>query len=252
MARKPTGNPRGRPKGNGTIGEDQVRFTVRIPGELYSRFVAFAEGRSFTRGDPQLAVCVRDALAHYLACPHTRQTHNIPPVSDQKKRQTGKRATRVLLDADDVDDLEDMPLVPETASAALGRQPARAPAPAVEDTRQPESISLAHEETFQQTRSVPELLLEPAEQSISPPARAQASPPPLAAQTPVDAEDTPGVVAPAFDPHKQMLGSPCKAAGHRSHGEAGNLREIVSAACVACATEKKAAKAKAKRQAQPA
>jgi hypothetical protein len=154
--------------------------------------------------------------------------------------QPTKRTTRARLDAEDLAnfDLEDMPLVPETASAALVRQPASEPAPAVDETRQ--------------TLCVPEIFLEPAEQSISQPASEQASPTPLAEQTPVDTEDTPLVVAPAFDPHKQMLGSPCKKAGHRSHGEAGNLRDIVSAACVACVTEKKAAKAKAKRQAQPA
>lgn len=90
MPRKPTGNPRGRPKGSGHIGEDQVRFTVRIPGELYSRFVAFAEGRSFTRGAPQLAICVRDALAHYLACPHKRQTKNILLPHEDNNRQTEK------------------------------------------------------------------------------------------------------------------------------------------------------------------
>ena len=73
MPRKPTGNPRGRPPGTGRLGE-QTRFTVRIPTELYARLEAFAEGRSSTRGTPQLAGCVRDALAHYLVCPHRRQT----------------------------------------------------------------------------------------------------------------------------------------------------------------------------------
>jgi predicted transcriptional regulator len=77
MPRKPTGNPRGRPTGTGRLGE-QTRFTVRIPTELYARLEAFAEGRSYTRGTPQLAGCVREALAHYLVCPHRRQTQTEP------------------------------------------------------------------------------------------------------------------------------------------------------------------------------
>ena len=77
MPRRPTGKPRGRPPGTGTLGE-QTRFTVRIPTELYQQLEAFAEGRSYTRGTPQLAGCVREALAHYLVCPHRRQTHSAP------------------------------------------------------------------------------------------------------------------------------------------------------------------------------
>jgi len=76
MPRKPTGNPRGRPKGTGRLGE-QTRLTVRIPQALYTRLEAFAEGRSYTRGTPQLAVCVREALEQYLAGSHKRQTRNI-------------------------------------------------------------------------------------------------------------------------------------------------------------------------------
>src|SRR6266849_8466340 len=73
MPRTPTGNPRGRPTGTGRLGE-QTRFTVKIPRELYQRLEAFAEGRRSTHGTPQLAGCVRDALAHYLVCPQRRQT----------------------------------------------------------------------------------------------------------------------------------------------------------------------------------
>jgi hypothetical protein len=75
MGRIPTGRPKGRPKGTGRLGE-VVRLTVRIPEDLYARFVAFAEGRSYHRGDPRLSDCARDAIAHYLACPYKRLTRN--------------------------------------------------------------------------------------------------------------------------------------------------------------------------------
>ena len=103
MPRTPTGNPRGRPTGTGRLGE-QTRFTVKIPRELYQRLEAFAEGRRSTHGTPQLAGCVRDALAHYLVCPQRRQTHSAPGHSGpsgaahqgdmsalQPKSQPGKR-----------------------------------------------------------------------------------------------------------------------------------------------------------------
>ena len=76
MPRTPIGNPRGRPKGTGRLGE-QTRFTVRVPRELYRRLEAFAEGRSFPRGTPQLGRYVREALEHYLACPYKWQTGDI-------------------------------------------------------------------------------------------------------------------------------------------------------------------------------
>src|SRR5215470_10847819 len=94
MPRKPTGNPRGRPKGTGRLGE-QTRLTVRIPQTLYTRLEAFAEGRSYTRGTPQLAVCVREALEHYLSGTYKRQTENTSELRnsalralENKKRQT--------------------------------------------------------------------------------------------------------------------------------------------------------------------
>lgn len=87
MPRRPTGNPRGRPKGTGRLGE-QTRLTVRIPTEISARLALFAEGRSFTRGTPQLAGCVREALEHYLACPHKRQTGNIPVSDNDVNGQT--------------------------------------------------------------------------------------------------------------------------------------------------------------------
>ena len=82
MPRQPTGRPRGRPKGSGELGE-QTRLTVRIPLALYERLQAFAEGRVYTRGAPQLAICVREAIEEYLACRQTGlankgQTKNTP------------------------------------------------------------------------------------------------------------------------------------------------------------------------------
>src|SRR2546422_1077612 len=74
MSRKPTGGLRGRPKGNGRLG-DQTRLTGRIPTELYPLLEVYPEGRSFSRGgSPQLPVCVREALANSLICPNKRKT----------------------------------------------------------------------------------------------------------------------------------------------------------------------------------
>ena len=88
MPKQSTGNPRGRPKGSGQIGTDQVRFTVRLPHELYNRLEAFTEGRYYTRGAPKLAVCVREAIEQYLPSPNKRQTRNISLALEENNRQT--------------------------------------------------------------------------------------------------------------------------------------------------------------------
>ncbi len=47
-----------------------------------------------------------------------------------------------------------------------------------------------------------------------------------------------------FDRKKHRLGLPglpCTKAGHLSHGDAGNLKELMSGVCVACVVAKKAA-----------
>jgi len=85
MPRQPTARGWGRPKGSGELGE-QIRLTVRIPLALYERLAAFAEGRSYTRGAPQLAVCVREALVAYLD--NKGQTENIPLPQEENNRQT--------------------------------------------------------------------------------------------------------------------------------------------------------------------
>src|SRR6266446_2279797 len=73
MPRTPTERPRGRPPGTGILGE-QTRLTVWIPAPLYDRLEAFAAGRHFHRGRPQLARCVREALEEYLDRHSQRQT----------------------------------------------------------------------------------------------------------------------------------------------------------------------------------
>lgn len=176
MGRIPTGRPKGRPKGTGRLGESVVRLTVRIPEDLYQRLAAFADGRTFHRGDTQLADSVRDALAHYLACPHKRQTRSGTVSSGDTREQT----------------------INTTENRSADTQP-----------------------TYNGTAS-----------------RVPLAPVTIPLQPVLD-----------YDPHKYMLGSSCKAAGHLSHGDKGNLRVLVGGACVACATEKKAAKAKTKRPA---
>src|SRR5438270_769103 len=87
MPRQPSGRPRGRPKGSGELGE-QMRLTVRIPKPLYERLEEYAETKQYTRGAPQLAVCVREALEEYL---HNKgQTKNVPSVATPVSGQTEK------------------------------------------------------------------------------------------------------------------------------------------------------------------
>lgn len=87
MPRQPSGRPRGRPKGSGELGE-QMRLTVRIPKPLYERLEEYAETKRYTRGAPQLAVCVREALEEYL---HNKgQTKNVPSVDTPVSGQTEK------------------------------------------------------------------------------------------------------------------------------------------------------------------
>jgi hypothetical protein len=65
-----------------------MRLTVRIPKGLYERLEEYAGRKHYTRGAPQLAVCVREALEEYLA--NKGQTKNTPPVENRIFRQTEK------------------------------------------------------------------------------------------------------------------------------------------------------------------
>jgi hypothetical protein len=78
MPRKPTGRPPGRPPGSGLFTTPK-RVTVWMDGSLYAQLEAYAAGRHFHQGDPQLSSCVRELLEHALACPQKHQT----------RRQTG-------------------------------------------------------------------------------------------------------------------------------------------------------------------
>jgi hypothetical protein len=120
MPKPPTGNPRGRPKGSGHLGA-QMRLTVRIPQELYTRLEAFAEGRAYTRGIPQLAICVREALELYLTPRDKRQIENTPHAHHENKRQIENR----IPDAADIkrqtiNVQEPMPQAYDTTKFTLG------------------------------------------------------------------------------------------------------------------------------------
>ena len=98
MARKPTGRPRGRPPGTGEL-DSPKRLNVWLSGETYARLAAYADGRSFARGTPELAVCARQAIEHFLACP---QKHQPAPqavtdtVTDTEEPQTPPRRRKRL------------------------------------------------------------------------------------------------------------------------------------------------------------
>jgi hypothetical protein len=83
MPRRPTGNPRGRPKGTGQLHAPE-RITVWLDGALFQRLEAYAEGRHFHRTAPVLAGCVRELLDHALSCPHKKQTRNVPDRGEDK------------------------------------------------------------------------------------------------------------------------------------------------------------------------
>src|SRR5262249_49309842 len=105
MARTPTGNPRGRPKGSGRLtpaqpGEKaQTRVTVRLPTALYDRLEAFAAGRRCHRGRLQVARWVREALEEYLdrhSQRQTPQTAEAPPQTPRTRAAARSEATKTL------------------------------------------------------------------------------------------------------------------------------------------------------------
>jgi len=222
MPRKPTGNPTGRPKGSGTLGE-VTRFTLRLPTDLYQRLELFAEGRSYTRGTPELSGCVRELLEHALACPYKRQTKSISQPSWDDKCQ-----------------LESV-----TESER-------------DEIKQAESVPTSHGEILQQTLSIPGLCGEPAEQrwkSISQPASEQEEPDAVQAQAVGEARDDirqTGNETPAYDPSMFYLGELCEGR-HDFQGTGHTLRSRKRRVCLECDKENaRQRRQKAKRQATPA
>lgn len=107
------------------------------------------------------------------------------------------------------------------------------------------------EDNIRQTASVPPGVLGARDLEAMPVEAVPHTPTPAPAPCP-----TPVVAGPDFERKKYRLGPPgrpCVKAGHLSHGAAGNLKELMSGACVACVVAKKAAQKAAKeRTHQPA
>ena len=66
MPRQPTDRPRGTGRG---VGDEAPRLTVRLPADVHERLHAFAEQYRAHRGDPPLAVCVREMIVFCLDHP---------------------------------------------------------------------------------------------------------------------------------------------------------------------------------------
>jgi hypothetical protein len=109
MPRKPTGRPRGRPAGTGQLNNPK-RITVWLPGDVYDKLEAYADGRHYHRGEPQLAVCMRELLMHALACPYKQQTQNIPVLHGDNNRQI---ETVLSVSQDNYEQIETITAVPE-------------------------------------------------------------------------------------------------------------------------------------------
>ena len=96
MPSTPTGRPRGRPRGTGQI-EAPKRLTVWLNGETYTKLEAYAAGRSYARSTPELAVCARHAIEHFLACPQKHQPQAVTDtVTDTEPPQTPARRRKRL------------------------------------------------------------------------------------------------------------------------------------------------------------
>jgi hypothetical protein len=244
MPRQKTGEKLGRPFIYTSDEERPVTVSLRIPHDLAARMKQYAYIHR-----QKVTELLLDGLKWRLEAedprwPSQSGTQHYGNTAMREEASDRHTATPVPLPGMDLTPV----MVDAEGLDAMPREPDNGSAMRVHRTAKRTTLARLDADDLEDMPLVPETA---SAALVRQPASEQASPTPLAEQTPVDAEDTPLMVAPAFDPHKSMLGSPCKA-GHRSHGAAGNLREIVSAACVACATEKKAAKAKAKRQGQPA
>lgn len=232
MGRIPTGKPKGRPKGTGRLGEHVTRLTVRIPDDLYQRFAAFADGRTFHRGDTQLADSVRDALAHYLACPHKRQTRNGTVSSYDTIEQTTNGTEDSSTDTQQTHN-GTVPSMP------LGLAEPLPLVPYIEQTQKStESILEADDGNLRQTESTPPMVPDTADVDAMPPA-------------PVAISQQPVQPAPGYDPTKYTLGKLCPR-GHAYHGTGQSLLRLSNRHCLACDREKFHERTQAKRQTQPA
>ncbi len=227
MPRKPTGRPTGRPKGSGTLGEI-TRFTVRLPTELYTRLELFAEGRSYTRGTPELSGCVRDLLEHALACPYKRQTQSIPLPSGDNNGQTEN--------------------IPELSRDEI-QQTIIYPEQGRDKKQQTENIPRSHGDILQQTQSVPTLSVAPAAPRRPQTDNEQVSPTPR----PLDAADVDAIplgesvaIAPPpaaadvldYDPEKFSLGKLCPRQ-HAYQNTGQTLLTVKGRRCLPCEAAKK-------------
>jgi hypothetical protein len=219
MPRTPTGRPTGRPKGSGLVltEAEQVRLTVRLERSLYDRLDAYAAGRTYHRGTPQLARCVREALVEYLERREKRQTESLPGPAGECSRQT-----------------ESMPHALEEISrqTEIGTELLRS------DLRQTQSIPRAPgrvRDTTWQTQTVP-TAGETTRQTLTVLSRPEASGD--------DTRQTQTETTP-FDTSKYVLGPLCPRR-HAYQNTGQTLRRLRSHGCPACDVEQQRERRQAK------
>jgi hypothetical protein len=127
MPRSSTGTPCGRPPSSRLgVGNQVPRLRVRFPPALYARLEAFATQSRSHRGDPSLAVCVRDMVTFCLDHPDLfQQPVSVSPPASELFRRPEKAPA------------------PATEVAVISWQPATITAPAPQmyrsHYRQPEN-----------------------------------------------------------------------------------------------------------------
>jgi hypothetical protein len=223
MPRQPTGRPPGRPVGSGAVLErEQIRLTVRIPATLYDRMEAFAEGLHFTRGTPQLSGCVREALEHFLTCPHIRQTQTVHTSHSANNGQTTTVQTAAMY-------INGQTQTMHTVSSCDNGQTENSTAPVL-------PLSVGAEDIIRQTENSTALEVLPAENTGEDARQSHHAP----------------AVVPAYDSVRFILGTLCSR-GHDWQGTGQSLRELRQgkvADCTECHRERSRATAEAKRLAK--
>lgn len=211
MPRQPTGNPRGRPRGSGLgVGDAAPRLTVRLPAAVHERLHAFAAQYRSHRGDPPLAVCVREMILFCLDHPDLfRQPTHIPrPTQPHGKLFRQPEDTR----SEAVQERSEhswQPIHPPRPSAETG-----------ETFRQAGNAQEPSEETVTISWQ-PETITAPAAQTRRPYYRRPEN-------------------ASAFDATRYFVGALCLA-GHRYQGQEGSLRyRHGEQVCVTCRRERNA------------